>query len=72
MTISGWGLIEYESEYDYTDATVLQTASSRGYSYEDCCNNWYPDFPNACSDPQTAQSWVGPDVLCAGNMTHKV
>ena len=71
MTISGWGIIEMNLYDDYTEATVLQTASVQGYSYVDCCNSWWPGI-DACSNPEIAELGIGHDILCAGNMTHKV
>ena len=76
MTVSGWGRVEETSETEYVGATVLQTTSSLGYSYKDCCDSWYSaymeDYDVSCDDPETAKEWVGPDVLCAGNITHEV
>ena len=76
MTVSGWGIVEETSDTDYVSATILQTTNSLGYSYRDCCHSWYSayvdDYGVSCDDLQTAQEWVGLDVLCAGNITHEV
>ena len=71
MVISGWGRVESNSDTDYTLATILQTANALGYSYEDCCNSWFSQN-DGCAEPELAKEWVGPDVLCAGNITHEV
>ena len=71
MVISGWGRVESNSDTDYTIATILQTANALGYSYEDCCNSWFSQN-DGCAEPELAKEGIGPDVLCAGNLTHEV